>query len=371
MRITPSQLIRSRTSAPAPTGSKPKPKPRAVPRRKKRVDPMQQPYDLTTSPYTTRQSFENEVNRVAGSQIQPQQDEINRQIAAMQSGSDRRQQQLSGWYNWARTGNQGAMDAASQALAQLAGANAQGGQESRDALSAAIGGTQGQQNQLVSNLGGQATDTGQGAALQAGSVQNAASLSNLLGSQFGSSIAGMAGRGNEISLGGIEASQDESARRRGEEETFSSQLRDLSGQLPGLRSQARQTLTESEMNRQNQMFQQYLSEKQLGLSAQNQSFQQWLAKKQLSISGRQQTESERQGRAQRSVAQQQLQLDAAKVAADSAKIQQGDDSEQAKQRAERYRNGAAMINEYLKPLKNEAGKNGDLRHNPQTKKTLW
>jgi hypothetical protein len=118
---------------------------------------------------------------------------------------------------------------------------------------------------------------------------------------------------------------------------------------------------DSELSRQNQMFQQYLAEKELGQSAQNQTFQQWLAKQQLRLSGREQSEAERQGRRGAREANRRFVLDSAQVEAQARKAEGDKTDERAKQRGERMRNGAAMLDEYLKPGKNEVNKHGQIR----------
>jgi hypothetical protein len=314
---------------------------------------MQQPFDLQNSPYTTRQSFDDEVNRVAQSQIQPGLDEVNQQERSMQSGSDRRQQELRGWYDWGNQTNTAAWQQAQQALSQMAAQQAAGGQQSQDALSAALNQNVASQANLVQNLGGQATDQGQVAALTAGNAQNQAALNAAANAQAGAYSMGLLGQNQAMNLAGIEAGKAEQARRMGLESDFENQRRDLTNQLPGLRSQSRQTLMDSEMGRQNQMFQQYLAEKELGQSAQNQTFQQWLAKQQLKLSDREQTENEKTGRSQRGLARRQFQLDSSRVNAEINKASSDKNDERSKARGERMRNGAAMINEYFKPTEAE------------------
>src|ERR1044072_1216124 len=88
------------------------------------LDPMQEPYDPTVSQYRTNQDFEDAVGAKARSQIQPGLDDVNAQERAMQSASDRRMQELRGWYDWAYQGNSAAATQAQQALTQAAAAQA-------------------------------------------------------------------------------------------------------------------------------------------------------------------------------------------------------------------------------------------------------
>jgi hypothetical protein len=331
------------------------------------VDPMTQPYDPTVSQYGTNQDFENAVGANARSQIQPGLDDVNAQERAMQSASDRRMQELRGWYDWAYQGNSAAATQAQNALTQAAAAQAAGGQESQDTLAAALKASQDTQAGLVRNLGGQATDTGQDAQLLAGNQQYAGALQAAANANASTYANKLQGDLYGLQLKGIESGKAEQSRRAGLESGFANQRTDLSNRLPDLQTQSRQQMQELEAARvqlgesvANRKFQEWLSQQQLGLTKQNQTFQQWLAGQQLDISNRSQAESERQGASARSIARGQFQLDSAKTAAEIAHMgdqakQTGDKTkiEQAKARGERMRNAATMINEWLKPTEAE------------------
>ena len=328
------------------------------------VDPMQQPYDPTKTQYGTNQDFEDAVGATSRAQIQPGLDDIASQERAAMSASDRRMQELRGWYDWAYQNNAGAATQATNALTQAAAAQATGGQEAQDTLSAALKASQDTQAGLVGNLGGQSTDTGQNAALLAGNQQYQAALQQAANANAGSQAQTLQGNLYGLQLKGLEAGKAEQSRRSGLESGFANQRTDLANRLPDLQVQSRQQMQELEAARvqlgesvANRKFQEYLASQQLDLSKKNQSFQQWLAGEQLEISERGQSESERQGAASRSIARGQFRLDQAKTAAEIQRLQSeagqsGDKQkqEQAKQRGERMKNAATMLNEYFKPL---------------------
>jgi len=362
----PKKSLKKKRKPKATTG-RGRPSPRTGGTPAPEVDPMQQPYDPTKSQYGTNQDFENAVGATSRAQIQPGLDDVNAQERAMQSASDRRMQELRGWYDWAYQGNSAAATQAQQALTQAAAAQAAGGQESQDALTAALQGSQATQADLVGNLGGQATDTGQNAALLAGNQQYAGALQAAANANASSQAQTLQGNLYGLQLKGIESGKAEQARRAGLESGYQNQRKDLSNRLPDLQVQSRQQLQELEAARvqlgeavANRKFQEYLAAQQLDLSKQNQTFQQWLAGEQLDISERGQTESERQGAASRSIARGQFRLDTAKTAAEIKRLQSeadqtGDKNKvaQAKARGERMKNAATMLNEYFKPQSSE------------------
>lgn len=331
--------------------------------------PVSPPYDPSKSPYTTQNDFDSAVNSMAQNQIQPGLDDVAIRERAMQSASDRRMQELRGWYDWAYQGNSANVGAAQTALANAAAAQAQGGQETQDVLRQALGANRDAQSQLVQNLGGQATDTGtQDKLLATNDAMNAA-LNSAATANANTYGAGMQGDLYTLQLAGIEAAKNEQQRRAGLESGFSNERTQLNNSLGDLRTQARTTLDTQEQTRANQAFQQYLAEQELGLSKKNQSFQQWLAEQNLNLDKEKLEEDKKSGRTTRSLARANYQLDAARVANEARKIEadaanSGDEATQAqaKARADRMRNGATMVNEYLKPT------DTDYDTNPDTKK---
>lgn len=336
------------------------------------------PYNPLASPYQTNAQFDEAVNTTAQQGIQPQLDDLTRRGSLEGRSHTGRMNDILSMYNYGTDARQKALTATSNALNSLITSNSGVDEGTRQAMAAALRVGQNREKAVTDQLGLAANPDGGQAYMGATEAQNDIGGIGLTG-QFADILGGL-GRDVGINeVGRTEANRNENARYGGITDDLSTERTQLNNQLPGLREQARQNLTATELTRQAQKEQQGLARTQQDLAERQFGEQQTQDKFQRGLSRRQQREVERQGRrtarenkrqmteteranrANENINQQQVEAQKAQILADAQKA--GDDTTRAalEAKAKRFDKGVEIITKYLQPLKSETRKSGSTK----------
>lgn len=246
------------------------------------------PYNPLASPYATQGDFNNAVSTTARQQIQPQLDEFGLQGSQARSAHQNRQNEMQGWYQAESDAQRAGADSLSQANQGILNSLQGSGQDVQAGMAAAIRQSQQSADAEAAKIGGTARQidpnylTAIGGYVGAGNLGLAGNIASA--NARASADIGIAGTGAR------EAASAEQRRYQGVNDALTQQRTSLLGQLPGLEQNARESLSNTELAREGQSFQEGLANKQFGLSA------------------RAQTESEKSGARSRSSSRSQDQL---------------------------------------------------------------
>lgn len=309
------------------------------------------PFSAIQAPYETVGDFESALRRRVGAQTDPLLNTVGEERRDQTSRHTGRTRDLGSWYG-AQAGNLAqAFQDTQAALNNIISTGASSSGQNQAALAAALRASQGQANQLMGTIGG-----GGGPSNQANILANAASQAEAgqrgLGEQAVARIAGAGEMRNVAGTGLVRAQEDEGRRFRNIESQLDQREREIRESIPGLTEQLRAAMLEQELNRQNLGFQQELGREEFGLKEEefkenkrNLRFQQNLALQELGL-------SERQFRHQQDIDFGQLDLAAQELLAAQQGGSEGE-REDAKLRAERFKNAVVAMTEFLKPKRGE------------------
>lgn len=336
------------------------------------------PYNPLNSPYQTNAQFDSAVNTTANEQLQPRLDDLGRRENLETRSHTGRANDITSMYNFGTKARQDAMTAASNALNSLITSNSSADEGTKAAMMAALRSGQDRETAVANQLGVAAIPDGGQAYTDATQSRNDIGGLGLTG-QF-SSILGGLGRDVGISeVGRTEANRNEGARWDAIQSGINDERTQLNDELPGLREQARQNLSATELNRQGQRVQQKLAGEQQQLAVDQFGEQKIQDKSQRSLSRRQQREAERAGRrgarqanrqqsetersnrANESINRDQVEAQKAQYVADAQKA--GDDATRTalEAKSKRFDAGVKILTDYFQPTKGETAKSGKAR----------
>jgi hypothetical protein len=340
-----------------------------------------QPYDPLKNPYRTNAQFQGAINRTADSQLQPRLDDVSRRQTLEESTHTGRNQDIAGLYNTGTQARKDALTAASTALNGLITSNSSLDEGTRQAMNAALRASSDTANKAAGELGvAPVTDN------QAKGYQDAVRARTDLGGigltgEYSSVLGSLAHDIGTSEVGRREATTNEDARWDSVLRDLTNERTQLKDELPGLREQARQNLTATELTRTGQSEQQrlgrsqeQLANKQFGLTKNQFGEQKKMDKFQRTLSRRQQAEVERGGRRQaRQTAAQQAETERSNRANESINVEQiatqraqimadaqgatdKATQDELKSKAKRFDKGVEIITDFFKPTKLETGK---------------
>lgn len=337
-----------------------------------------QKFNPLASPYSTNADFTNAVNNTAQLGIQPQLDENTRETTAATGAHTGRQNDITSMYNINTKARQDALTAAGTALNGLITSNAGADKGTQDAMAAALRAGQDRENAVNAQLG--LASQGDGGQAYTNAIQAGNDVGDIgLTGQFASILGGLGRDVGTSEIGRREASDAENNRWDSVYNDLTTGRQQLTDQLPGLREQARQNLSATELARQGQQEQQRLANTQEGLAEDQFGEQKVQDKSQRSLSKRQQTETERSNKAQETLSSDQnaetvrsnqageainqAQVDNTRrqLHQDAINAQNTTDAVGAKAKADRFDAGVKLLTDYLKPTKGETRKSGSAK----------
>lgn len=238
---------------------------------KKGKKPKQKPFRPLGNPYKTQGQFNAAVNKEAGLGYQPELADIRAQGSAEERKHTTRGNELESLYNSYGNELQAAFDRTSGALNNLVAQSQGSSAADQAALRAALGASQGQQDQLAQRLGatGASVPSSAGAAATLAPAWGTAEAGKTgLGTSVAAMVAEAAQRRALPALGKIRSSEDESRRHFGERQRLQQARKGVLAKVPGLRQQARKGLMAEAREGVNLAFQQNLAGDQFGLEKQ-------------------------------------------------------------------------------------------------------
>lgn len=291
-------------------------------------------------------TIDQQADARAQAEIAPQLGEIDAARRRADSKHATRQQQQAGWYGgFADTLNKSFANT-TQALNNLISLNNQGSADSQKLFSAALNAGQAPVSQAASQLGVAAP---QSAAndVYAAALANTNASRNVVGSN---ALNLQSAYGNRLALapiGAIQAGNLENARYDAEDQEFNTQRRGLTSQLGALKNKYKTDL-------ENQAFQQYLAEQELGLKKKNQTFEEWLAQEQLGLDQRKFNQQTKLDWANLALNQRQVEAELLRIKDETKKAKTAEGKERAKLRGQQWNRGLELLSNYLKPGEGEA-----------------
>lgn len=300
--------------------------------------PVSKPKPLTLDQRATAQ---------AQAQVAPQLGELDAASRDAASKHATRTQQEQGWYKGFGDTLNSSFQNTAGALNNLIALNNSGAGQSQQILSAALRDGQQPINSAASQLGVDAPPSA-----QAGVLSSALANSDASRNAIGSNALGLtSAQGQRMALapiGRIQSGVAENARYGAQDAELSNQRRGVNAQVGSLKVKAKTDL-------ENQQFQQYLAEQELGLKKKDQTFQQWLAGQNLGLENRKLKSQTAIDWANVAVNQSQVEAQLANISDDAAKAKTGEEKERAKLRGEQWNKGLQVLSGYLKPGDTEAG----------------
>jgi hypothetical protein len=334
-----------------------------------------QPFDPLKNPYRTNAQFDAAVE----SQVQAQLNQLLTAHADTRSDAESahtgRTGHITDMYNTGSQARQAALDRTIGALNNLTTLNSGLSGATRDAMAAALRGSQATADQVAAQLG-VASTPGQGQAYQ-DATQAAIDLAGIGSAGNYAGLVGGLARDvgiNEVSRG--EATRAENSRWDALLADLNEEKEGIMGQAAGFRDTARNNLMTQSLAQSAQAEQQRLGRAQHDLNEDQFGEQKVQNREQRRIARRQQAEAERQGRrgarsdnrAQTETERANRANEAINAAQVEAQIQQYRDQadqeadavegEKLKAKAQRWENGVKIISDYFKPTKGETGKSG-------------
>jgi len=306
----------------------------------------------------------------AAAQVKPQLDALNQNQKMYESAHAGRTTDIGNWGQMTQTNLSKAFENTRDALNQLIGVQGGVDRDSQAALVSALNAGGSRNAELAAQLG--VTDPSQ-AATQ-GAIASGAASGKSAEQAIGQSAGGLLGQ-----MGAATAMAPTLVNQLGgqENERFNAQLQDLAtkrsdiaASVPGLVSQNLQDLRQFELakgqfgeQRANDLYQQFLGDKQFKLTSQNQTFQQWLAaaglRSQTHTANRQTSIQQQQADTQERLARHTIHIDwenarINRIQANAAMAAVRKDADQAKtdnakQRADAWNNALTWLATYMTP----------------------
>jgi hypothetical protein len=282
----------------------------------------------------------------AQAQVAPQLGELD--IASRDAASKHatRIQQQEGWYGGFSDQLNRSFQNTTSALNNLIGLNNQGGAQNQQILQAALNSGQAPVTAAANQLGGNRPPSAQAGVL-ASALANSDASRNVVGQNALGLQAAQGARLALAPIGRIQSGMAENARYGAQDTEIQNQRRGVTSQIGSLTEKAKTEL-------ENQQFQRYLAEQELGLKKKDQTFQQWLAGEQLDLEGRKFKAQTEIDWANVAVNQRQVEAQLANISRDEAKAKTGEEKERAKLRGEQWNRGLELLAGFLKPGDNEA-----------------
>jgi hypothetical protein len=338
-----------------------------------------------------------QASQMAQQQIMPGIQDVTRQQQQAQMAHDTRDAQNQGWATWAQGNLDSAFTDTRNALNNLIGVQGGVDQNSKDALAAALRSGTGTTDQAAQMLGvASPTDLAPTLGSLAEGTKNAE-----LGVNSGSgALLGLAGANRALpSVGLAQGNEVERQRFNAVNQDFNQKRTDLNAQIPGLvqaslKDQRDFELSKAQFGEQkaNDLFQQYLADKELNLKSKDQTFQQWLARAQLKETTRSNKATEGLTAAQQKsqaaidwanvgINRTQAEGTLAQIRQDAAKEKDAKKKEALKARGEAVAKGLEWLSGYMAPAKGQststhsnypygAAGEGAIKDNPDDPSTL-
>lgn len=320
-------------------------------------------YSPTAPSFKNQRGFNRAVRRRANSEVQPLLQDINLQREREASAHANRAAEQSRWYGYEDQALRAGADRTAQSLQALMGSVQGMSGGGADALNAALRQQSESQAADARNMGSSALGTDPAIAQALAARRGAGDMS--LAGNLATSITSA---NNLVGVGGIagrEASEQEGRRYRGITDTLSDQESDIRGRIPGLREQARASISQEELGKAGQRFQQNLasqefglSKKQFGLQKRGQKFQENLAEEQFGEEKNQNKRAQKNQNRQFGMDQQTIDIQKMQFAQDITDAATEEDKVMAEQRAKSFNDGVEALNSFMEPTKSELDKKG-------------
>lgn len=292
------------------------------------------------------QTLDQKAAAQAQTTLAPQLGELDTASRDAASKHATRIQQQEGWYKGFGDTLGRSFANTTSALNNLISLNNAGAGQSQQILNAALNSGQGSVDQAAAQLGGNRPPSGT-ANIMASATANADMSRNAIGSNAMGLASAQGQRLALAPIGRIQSGMAENARYGAQDTELSNQRRTVEAQRGALTTKAKTDL-------ENQQFQQYLAEQELGLKKKDQTFQQWLGTQNLDLENRKFTAQTEIDWANVGVNQRQVEAQLAKIESDTKHAKTGEEKERAKLRGEQWNRGLEALAGYLKPGETEA-----------------
>jgi hypothetical protein len=326
-----------------------------MPTKKATKKGKKKPYNPLQSPYPNQGAFNKAVKTTAMSGIKPQLGELNTQGRYEAGAHKTRSQQIGGWYGGQTDAARASANNLQQASQSLLGSTQAGNQGAYDAMSAAVNKINADATKSANELGVGAKPVDPNTLLATQAYGQGGNLS-LIGD-----IAAAQAHANALApqaqMAGTEAGLQENAKFNATKRDIEAQRRQLKAQIPGLMETARSNLSQTELARSGQRFQQGLArdqfglqQKQFGEDVKNSRAQRTATRAQTRLATRQfgetqraQKVSERQRDNELGISQQNADTQRAQVIADAQTVAGKGNDEVVKARAKQFDKGITIL----------------------------